>query len=260
LCIAQLAPSVGGVAAAQATCLQGNITAQNRDGRVTLAGNNWAYGFNVGALFDVSPSTRLSASYRSKVKHEIDGTAKYDKPAFGGPLAAITDSPLTTDSNAKATLNLPDSFTFGVHQKVNDKLAVMGSLSQVRWSSFKELRIKFANGAPDTVEDQQYRNVMHAALGMTYKTSEQWQVRTGLAFDKSPVRDGQRSPRVPDGDRTWLAVGGNYTMSADTTLSLAYAHLFVKKVSSNNVNTGATLRGDYTNQANIFSLQLATKF
>ncbi len=259
LCVAQLAQQFG-LAGAQSTCLSGFISPQTRDGTVTLSGKSWDYGFNAGVLFDVGPATRLGLSYRSKVKHELEGGAKYNKPAFGGPLAAITESPLTTDSNATAALNLPETLSFAAFHQVNPQLALMADISHTRWSAFKEIRVKFASGVPDNVEPEQYKDVTRVSFGATYQMNDSWQVRGGLAFDPTPVRNNLRDPRVPDGDRTWLAFGANYTMSKETTFSMGYAHLFVKNPTSAQSASGTLLQGSYKVNGNLLSLQIATKF
>jgi long-chain fatty acid transport protein len=61
---------------------------QGADGKVTLEANDWAWGFNLGVLFELNENTRFGLSYRSKVKYEIDdGDAKFTTPAAAQPLA-----------------------------------------------------------------------------------------------------------------------------------------------------------------------------
>ena len=82
----------------------------------------------------------------------------------------------------------------------------MADLTWVRWSRFKELRIRFDNGVPDSVTPQNWDNNWRIAVGATYKLNEAWKLRAGLAYDQSPVDDAFRTPRIPDEDRTWLTM------------------------------------------------------
>ncbi|MDH3981072.1 MAG: outer membrane protein transport protein, partial [Gammaproteobacteria bacterium] len=73
-----------------------------------------------------------------------------------------------------------------------------------------------------------YDDSTRIAIGTEYKHSADWTYRAGVALDKTPVpSDVDRSPRVPDADRTWLTFGATYKYSPDITVDFAYAHLFV---------------------------------
>ena len=54
-----------------------------------------------------------------------------------------------------------------------------------------------------------------------YHWNKRWTFRGGLAFDQSPVRDAQRTPRLPDNDRTWVALGAQYRFTATLRVDLA---------------------------------------
>ena len=51
--------------------------------------------------------------------------------------------------------------------------------------------------------------------------------RAGLAYDQSPVRDAQRTPRLPDNDRTWLAIGAQYRASPQLAFDVGY-HVHIR--------------------------------
>ena len=53
-------------------------------------------------------------------------------------------------------------------------------------------------------------------------------LRAGVAFDESPVNNVDRGPRLPDSDRTWLAVGGRYKYSSALNFDVGAAYIFVK--------------------------------
>ena len=89
-------------------------------------------------------------------------------------------------------------------------------------------------------------------------------LRGGVAFDQTPVPDSTRTPRLPDQDRTWLAVGAQYRFSPAMAVDVGYAHLFLKHATINQ-NAGnqlayALLAGRYDAKIDIFSVQLAYNF
>jgi long-chain fatty acid transport protein len=78
------------------------------------------------------------------------------------------------------------------------------------------------------------------------------------------VRDAERTPRLPDNDRTWIAIGAQYKYSPSIALDLAWAYIFVKD-SNINQNAGSTaanglISGSYKNDVNIVGLQLTYTF
>jgi hypothetical protein len=47
-------------------------------------------GWNIGALFTLSPTTKVGLSYRSKVKHNLEGSLKTVSGPAAGASAALT--------------------------------------------------------------------------------------------------------------------------------------------------------------------------
>jgi long-chain fatty acid transport protein len=74
------------------------------------------------------------------------------------------------------------------------------------------------------------------------------------------VRDAQRTPRLPDNDRTWVALGVQYKYSPSIAVDFAWAYIFVRDPSMNQ-NDGSTptnglISGSYRSNVNIVGLQL----
>jgi long-chain fatty acid transport protein len=46
-------------------------------------------------------------------------------------------------------------------------------------------------------------------------------------YDQTPIPGPEeRTPRIPDSDRYWLAVGGSWHLSSRLSLDFSYSHLF----------------------------------
>ena len=54
------------------------------------------------------------------------------------------------------------------------------------------------------------RHVASSSVGASYRVDDQWKFAVGVAYDQTPVNDATRTPRLPDSDRWWLAIGGEY--------------------------------------------------
>ena len=52
-------------------------------------------------------------------------------------------------------------------------------------------------------------------------------IPAGVAFDETPTIDATRTPRVPDGDRTWGSIGIGYQVSDRMKIDAAFLHIWV---------------------------------
>lgn len=232
---------------------------QMNDGFARLKGDGLSGGFNVGALYEFTKDTRFGVSYRSKIRHKITGKARFsDVPA--------TLSTVFTDSDASARLVLPDSASFSLYHSFNERFSVMADVTWTGWKSFDELRIKYESGMQDTVTSTKWKNSMRYSIGFSYKPIDKLTLKLGFAYDETPVPDKyHRTPRIPDTDRTWIALGAAYKVEERITLDFGYAHLFFKTsyvdkniAPEDNIRGG--LKGYFKGHVDIASLQFTYRF
>jgi len=250
-----------------ASCQLMNVGPQQNDGFVELDGNTadaLGIGWNWGVLFKPAAHTQIGAAYRSQIKHRFKGKADFSVP---GSTAFVTGSGYFTDTDIKADLTVPPSFSLSAYHGTDATFGVMADLTWVGWSTFEELRIKYDSGQPDSVTTENWKNSYRAALGFNYRLNELVLLRTGIAYDKSPVPDAEhRTPRGPDNDRTWLTVGSRFSVAPVIDIDVAYAHLFINAGESDNTfessvpTMQATLNGRYEMSADIISAQLNWRF
>jgi long-chain fatty acid transport protein len=78
------------------------------------------------------------------------------------------------------------------------------------------------------------------------------------------VRDAQRTPRLPDNDRTWLSIGAQYRFSPQLVVDAGYTYIIVKDPNINqnegNAAANALISGSYSNNVNIGAVQLTYTF
>ncbi len=251
ICVGSLGP---------AACAPIGFLPQARDGKVTVKGNDWGYGFNLGALFSPNTAARFGIAYRSKISHELSGDAAFAKPAgLPAPLAA---APTFTNTGARASVDLPESLSVNGYAELDRKWSAMADITWMRWNRFKELRVRFDNGAPDSVTPEAWRNTLRVAAALNYRYNDSWKLRGGVAWDQSPVKAEFRTPRIADANRTWLAFGAQYKPSRQNAWDFGYAHLFIKDASINKAEppVGGTLVGSYKSDVNILSVQYSHAF
>jgi long-chain fatty acid transport protein len=257
---------LAGGSQAQASGIAGAIAATGQtEGNVKVKGDDTAWGWNIGAMFQLAPETRLGLSYRSQVKYKVEGTVSFSNV----PLATINalNAALGSrfaDGNVSLDLKLPDSFSAAVSNKLNSKWTLLADLTWTGWSSIKELRIVRDNGTELSNTPENFKDTWRAAIGAVYRYSDAWSIKTGLAYDQSPVNNTDRTARLPDNDRYWLSFGGQYRLSNAATLDFGYSHLFVKDTSINqnggNANVNGQLVGTYKASVDIIGIQYSQSF
>jgi long-chain fatty acid transport protein len=140
----------------------------------------------------------------------------------------------------------------------------MVDVTWTQWSSFKELRIKYANPLKsDDVQPEDWDNTFKFALGFNYRHSPQWTWRSGIAYDQTPIQNAELcTPRAPDNDRKWLAAGFTYAASPAFVVDLALVHIFLSDSSINatDILFGHELTGTYETDLNILSAQVSWQF
>lgn len=204
----------------------------------TLSADNDAWGWNVGALFTLSPTTKVGVSYRSSIKHDLKGDLSVSGPAAGASAALTTGA-------AKADVELPETFILSVAQTLNDKWEMLGDVSWTGWSSIPKVDIVRTSGALNGVTvqtlDTKFRDTWRFALGTNYRLNEQVKLKFGIAYDQSPVQSDQhRLVSLPDSNRTWLSTGAQIKVTKDSMVDLGAAYL---RVAESHIDNNQTALG-----------------
>ena len=171
-----------------------------------------------------------------------------------GVNAALSNGDVTLD------VKMPETANVSIFHQFDNKWDLMADLQYTGWSSIQQLQVVRSTGVVLSTTPENFRNTWRVSAGANYRYSDNWTLRGGVAFDQSPVNDTDRTPRLPDNDRTWLAIGAQYKISPAWAVDLAYAYIWVKN-SSINQNQGNTdayglINGSYKNNVNIVGLQV----
>ncbi len=216
------------------------------------AKDNGSLGYNLGAMFQLAPDTRLGVSYRSPIKYHLTGTATFA-------------SPLVTSGNVSVDIKMPDTASIALQHRLNPGWTLLADVTRTGWSKIKELAIVRDTGAPlSPPTPENFKNTWRVGLGAVHRYDDAWSIKMGLAYDQTPVNDTDRTARLPDNNRLWLSVGGQYKVSKDGTLDFGLAHLFIKDAPINQNGGDAVangqLVGTYKGSVDIFGAQFAYRF
>ncbi len=229
--------------------------------KIKLDDDQW--GFNLGALFNVGPSTRIGVSYRSSMDHDLTGTVI----VTGVPVVGTTTNAIRTNAE------FPDTISWGIAHQLNPAWEILGDITYTRWSKIKAVPVVATTtsalapaGATLDTFNFQFGDTYRIGIGANWKWRDDFTWKFGAAYDKSPVEDPFRTTFLPDNDRVWLAIGGKYRMSKQATLDFGYAHLFVKDASINRqrgigvAGAQGNVIGNYDADVNIASVQFTYSF
>jgi long-chain fatty acid transport protein len=252
---------VGNVAVAAGGAASNLVTAANAEGSAVIKGSDGAWGWNAGAIFQLNPRTRLGVAYRSDIKYRVNGTVNFNN----NPTTAVPAiNAAFASGNVTANVKLPDSLAVSLVHELDSRWTLMGSVSWMGWSTIKDLTFVRDNGTVLSSTAENFRDTWRVGVGATYRADDKWLLRGGAAYDQTPVRDANITPRLPDQSRYWLSMGAQYRVSPAMTFDVGYAHLFAKDRSINQNNGNSTvygvLAGSYQISVDILGAQVAYKF
>jgi long-chain fatty acid transport protein len=237
---------------------------QNLDGTAKIEGDDWGVGANVGLIFEPLVGTRLGLHYRSQIDHTLTGDATFNTPAAAAPLAAAVGR---VNGTVSADVTLPETVSFSAYHAFNDRWAILADVTWTKWSRLEELRIKYDNGAGDSVDTLEWDDTWRYSVGGIFKPMEALELRAGVAFDETPIPNEQRrTPRIPGADRTWLTFGAGYQFTKMIKVDFAYGHLWVddpainKDVTEQENRLRGALVGEYDASIDIISAAVSFQF
>ncbi|EKP0308584.1 outer membrane protein transport protein [Aeromonas veronii] len=188
-----------------------------------VKGDGRKLGWNTGILLIPSKQTRIGLSYRNGVDLKLKGDATLSKPVAPSKFVSISDK-------GNLVLPLPATAELALFQQINDKLAIHSSINWTDWSQFKSLTANLDHLGTLPIKEEHWEDGWRYALGMTYQLAPQWQLRSGIAYDQSPVPAANRTISIPDADRIWYSLGMGYQFTPDLTMDLGLTFLDGKKV------------------------------
>jgi long-chain fatty acid transport protein len=276
----QSAVAGGLIPASAAPTLIGSAAGLESSARVT--GDDSGWGWNVGVLWQATPQTRIGAAYRSHISYTVTGSVSFDNPTAVGPLPpqlqgagalilngvntniCATGNTADCQNDVQLNIKVPDTANLSIFHQFDSKWDLMADLQYTGWSSIKELNIvrTSGTGSPVTLSNtpENFSSTWRVSAGANYRYSDKWTWRGGIAWDQTPVNNTDRTPRLPDSDRFWLALGAQYKFNDNWSIDAAYAYIWINNASINQ-NAGSTaqyglINGNYKANVNIVGLQV----
>lgn len=212
---------------------------------VNLKGTaDMAFGFNVGAMFDVSDKVTVGASFRSKMLMKVKGGEAHVSFAneVARKLLEYYNVGLIDQANFSASMPLPYVLVFGASYHPTDRWTFAADIQLTGWKTYRRLDIEFpgvANGSFDQHIDKKYRNAWCFHMGAEWAATQKLDVRAGLMIDQTPVNDNHYNPETPGMTKIEPTVGLSFRPIRQ--LSVDFSFMYVAGLGKNNV------QGSYEN-------------
>jgi len=215
------------------------------------------YGFNLGLLHRYNESFSWGLSYRSKIKVEYGGTARFTQISTGIPpldAAIARVIPFNQDLGVDTEIEFPDMASLGFMVALSANTRLEADINWTGWSSFDELPIVFTDVPPlSSTIPENWDDAMNYRLGLRWMSAGGSEWRFGYVFDETPQPDEAVSPLLPDADRNGFTIGWG-TQFTKTSLDVAAMYLpFDERSTSTNTNG---FNGTYNTTAWLFGITL----
>lgn len=231
-----------------------------------MEGDDEAWGWQLGAAWQINDAHRIGVNYRSAVDLTLEGTASglaYDQAAMmQGKMPGKTYP-------GSMELSLPATAEIASFHQLTDKVAVHASFNWTDWSSFDKLEanIPSLSPQPDLIKEENWEDNYRLAMGATYQASNKLVLRSGVAYDTSAVSEEHRTQTIPETDRLWLSVGAGYNWSENLTFDAGFTYIFAKDASmkeeldlNGDTEIDSTFEGEMTGDIWLVGVQMSYKF
>ena len=189
-----------------------------------VKGDSWAWGWNVGMMFQPVETVRVGLAYRSHIAHNADGHTTLDINGMGS---------LTSDM--KVRIKTPDTITLSATWEATAALRLSGTARWSKWSNFKSLSLDNSGFGSAPAIDQiaaahstitnNWDDTWFFSVGADYKLNGQWTVRGGVAYDQGPVENQYRMAVIPDTDRVWFSGGASNKYTDNLTFDFGATYI-----------------------------------
>lgn len=230
--------------------------------QANVKGDSWAWGWNVGVMFQPVETVRLGLAYRSNISHNADGHTTLNNV----PVKTDNDLVLTNiRSDMEVRIKTPDTITFSATWEATDALRLSGTARWSKWSNFHSLDVQNLDLAgpqfSSTVVENNWDDTWFFSVGADYKLNGQWTIRGGVAYDQGPVENQYRMAVIPDTDRVWFSGGASYKYTDNLTFD--FGATYIKGVGDTDLydKVGGKKIGEFKSlDSYIFSAQMQYLF
>ena len=193
-----------------------------------LHGDDVGFGFDLGIQYRPVESLALGAAYHSRIKFEVEGDAKWDKPA-----AVNAFAPAFFNDTGFSSVNWnPDLIMLAAAWDATERLTLAAGLTCTMWSVYDDLVIEFdtpALAGRDRVESVKgWHDAWRAAFSASYALTDAFTARAGYVYDNSPLNGAHVDYLVPADNRHILGLGLGWDEGKAWAIDVSYFYEIVE--------------------------------
>jgi len=224
-----LVPVLGGIPG-----LQGAHFSLTKNQMLGSGVDAWGYSGRIGMLYQLTPATRLGASYTFK--------SQMDDMKGDATLTAISGVAGQIPLQGKIKIQdfqMPAKLDVGINQRLTDQWSVAMDVSRVFWKDvMKDIKVAFESNTGGDLHillPQNYRDQTILALGTSYILSPEWTLRAGARFASQALRGDTLFAVIPATPTKHVSMGFSYTVSPTSRIDFAYSHALREKLSNSSL-------------------------
>jgi len=187
-----------------------------------MDGDTWEWGYNFAVAVRPTPELNLSATFRSKVDLDLEGTAEL----------ATSFGPDMYHGDAGASVPQPAVFSLAGAYTFFDQLTVELEYERTFWSSYESLDFTYPapltnpilNMAFDQPKIKNWDDSDTYRIGISYDMKNSFILMAGFAYDKTPIPESTLNFELPDSDAYIYSVGVRYTANEHLEVGIAYLY------------------------------------
>ncbi len=214
------------------------------DGQLKLDNDTWGFGFNLGALYEFTPGTRVGLTYNSQVNLDFEAPLQFSGLSPG--LRTLLANRGLLNATLNVGIKVPQQVMGSIFFQIDDHWAVLGSVGWQQWSQFGQVQIGVDDSTNPTslATNLNFKDTWHVAVGAQYRISEPWLLNFGIAYDSGFQSSSSNvSPLLPTNAAWRFGVGGEHHVSKTFFWGVAVEYLYGGALDTNITSTAPVALG-----------------
>lgn len=178
---------------AEADLRQGLFPPPSVGDQFRFKGDDTAWGWNLGALWQIHSNVFLGATYRSSVEFDLSGNVELAPP-------------LVPSGPGRADLPFPASMVVGVSWRPTSAWNIEVNVERTDWGKLKTLTVESAF-LPPAPTPLNWEASYYYELGVTRYCADGWRWSAGYIFNENSMPTANYNPLVADVDKHFLSAG-----------------------------------------------------
>lgn len=188
-----------------------------------------SFGFNVGAMWDITDNITVGASYRSKMMMKVkcgDASVEYANELARGLLEQYLG--IINTANFTAEMPAPYLFSVGASWRPIKRLLLTAEAQLTGWKAYKKLTVDFLDDKLtdyDQTLPKHYKNSWAYRIGAEFAMTNRLDLRAGFVVDTTPVNKNYYNPETPGMTKLSPSVGLSFRPISKLSIDFGFQYV-----------------------------------